>query len=120
MRYSGKVLKGTQEGRKIGFPTANFSSSLITAPLSEGVYSATVFYESKTYQGALYYGPRLVKNEKNTVLEIHILDFHKTMYGQTVEFEIGSFIRGVMDFSSFSQLQEQIQKDIQSIRALAV
>jgi riboflavin kinase/FMN adenylyltransferase len=118
MWYSGKVLKGSQDGRKIGFPTVNLSPALIPPDTKQGVYSSKIKYKNNVYVGALYFGPRLVKNETFTVLEIHILDFDKDLYNKQIEFTINTFIRGVMDFSEFDALKAQLEKDIAAIKNL--
>lgn len=118
MWYKGTVLQGNKEGRAIGFPTVNLSPTLLPQETKQGVYVCFVKFKGEVRPGALYFGPRLVKQEKHTVLEIHILDFADEIYGEQIEFKIGAFIRGVIAFTSFKALEEQIQKDILQIRAL--
>lgn len=120
MWFNGRVLKGDQTGRTIGFPTINLDPSIIEGTidkLEKGVYAARVKMHDIIYKGALYYGPRVVKNETHNVLEIHVLDFDKEVYGETIMFEIVHFVRPVMDFNSLERLQEQIKSDITTIRA---
>ncbi len=119
MIYTGIVLKGNQDGRKIDFPTLNLSPSLIPQNLQHGVYVSTVAYKNKIYLGALYFGPRLVKKESHTVLEIHVIDFNQEIYNKKVEFEIGNFIRDIRDFSSMEELKLQIKKDIEKVKNLS-
>lgn len=119
MWLNGCVLRGDQTGRTIGFPTINLDPSIIEKNIDElekGVYAARVRIEGKECKGALYYGPRIVKGETHDVLEINILDFDEDVYDEKIEFEIVEFIRQVMDFDSLEKLQEQIQKDIASVR----
>jgi riboflavin kinase/FMN adenylyltransferase len=119
MWLNGRVLRGDQTGRTIGFPTINLDPSIIEKNIDElekGVYAARVRIEGKEFKGALYYGPRIVKGETHDVLEINILDFDEDVYDEKIEFEIVEFIRQVMGFDSLEKLQEQIQKDIASVR----
>ncbi|MBI2641667.1 riboflavin kinase, partial [Candidatus Roizmanbacteria bacterium] len=108
MWYEGLVMKGTQHGRKIGFPTINLDPKVLTHEIKEGVYAAEVLYQNRIYKGALYFGPRLVKNETHTVLEIHIINFAKQIYTKLVKFRLRTFIRAVMNFKSMEELQKQI------------
>jgi riboflavin kinase/FMN adenylyltransferase len=119
MWIQAKVLTGDQEGRKIGFPTINLSPSLLPVSTVQGVYRSKIKYRNKDYSGALYFGPRLVLNETHTVLEIHVLNFNSEIYGEIIGFEIGTFIRGIMNFDSFEALQNQIKLDIEKIRSMS-
>jgi len=112
MWYKTKVLPGAKNGRTIGFPTVNLDPHILISAFKEGIYASQVKYLGKTYVGALYLGPRLVKGEKNIILEIHILDFNKEIYGEEIMFSVGKFIREIMNFPSMQELKLQIEKDI--------
>lgn len=116
MWYKAKVLPGKKNGRSIGFPTVNLDLQILTGIFKEGIYASHVKHEAKTYLGALYLGPRLVKGEKNTILEIHILEFTKEIYGEEIEFEVGKYIREIMDFKTMEELKSQIEIDIVQIK----
>lgn len=117
-KFNGQVQLGDQTGRTIGFRTANLDPFILSSEkLEHGVYVSTVTFAGKQYTGALYYGPRLVKQETHTVLEIHLLDFAGDIYGQNIEFTIGKFIRGVLKFSSLDGLKRQIADDIAAVRS---
>lgn len=118
MWLEGRVLKGDQTGRTIGFPTINLLPAILDdriSTLEKGVHAAWVKIDGKLYRGALYFGPRVVKDETNDVLEIHILDFDKEVYGDSVSFQIKEFIRPIMDFESLEDLKDQIAKDILTV-----
>lgn len=116
--FNGTVQHGDESGRTIGFRTANFDPFILSLEnLEKGVYASEVIVAGKPYRGVLYYGPRLVKGETHTVLEIHILDFNHEIYGQPVTFTIGAFIRGVMPFKSMEELQRQLREDVAKVRA---
>ncbi len=116
--YTDKVVHGSGGGKKLGFPTINLDPSRFINDLKEGVYYSLIIYKHETYLGALYFGPRLINKETKPVLEIYILDFDKDIYGETVEYTIGQFIRGAMDFNSLEELKKQIAKDVEKIRSL--
>lgn len=118
MWYKATVLSGQKNGRTIGFPTINLDPNIIVDAFKEGIYASQVRYGGKTYIGALYLGPRLVKGEKNTILEVHILDFNKEIYGKEIEFEIGKYIREIMNFETMEELKLQIAIDIENIKSL--
>ena len=74
--------------------------------------------KSKSYMGALFYGPRLVKNEQQNVLEIHILDFDQNIYDHEIFFEIHDYIRDIKNFDTLEDLKAEIARDIKKIRQL--
>jgi len=118
MWYQGVVLQGQQTGRAIGFPTVNLDPSIIPVDTKKGVYKAVVKYDGKEYVGALYFGPRLVRNETQDVLEIHIIGLSESLYGKTIQFIIKEYIREVRNLGSFELLKKQLQEDIQKISAI--
>jgi riboflavin kinase/FMN adenylyltransferase len=115
--FTGTVQKGNQLGRTIGFPTVNLDASILPIDTKPGVYAAATEIDGQHFAGALYYGPRLVLNETITVLEIHILDFSQEIYGKILSFQLDHWVRGVLDFDTFPELQEQLEKDIRDVRA---
>jgi len=118
--YSSEVFLGSQLGRTIGFPTLNLDVSLLenaAQNYQKGVYACRVFIADRWYEGALYFGPRLVLDEQKNVLEIFVINFSSEIYGQVVEFQLGAFIRPVMDFASLAELQEQLAQDVDDVRA---
>lgn len=118
--YKGTVIKGARTGRTIGYPTANINDKeqMANDKRRKGVYHCLVKIEDKIYNGMLYFGPRLVKNETHDVVEINVLDFGKEIYNQVIKFKLKEYIRGVMDFKSIDELKEQLASDSREIRLL--
>ena len=108
---SGIVISGNQIGRTIGFRTANliYPDELIELP--HGVYSVETTYG----QGIANFGTRPTVNGKGTLLEVHILDFDKDIYGQNLTVEFNKMIRAEKKFPSLDALKNQIKIDINSI-----
>lgn len=112
----GKVVKGQQLGRKIGFRTANlvYPCELIDLPF--GVYSVNVRYGELIYKGISNFGIRpTVSNSKQCSLETHILDFDKDIYGEEISVEFFKMIRAERKFASLLELKAQIGEDISNI-----
>lgn len=116
MFYKSQVFHGSKEGTKKAYPTINLDPQVLPTNLKKGVYASWVKIDNKVFPGAAYFGPRLVKNEHSDVLEIFVLDFSAQIYGREVEFSLEQYIRGVMDFTDFYLLKEQISKDIKDIK----
>ena len=114
----GKVVSGYQEGRKLGFPTANLdlsgSGQLVPA---NGVYGVKVrLQDSMQYRrGMMNIGTRPTFNGKNLSIEAYIFDFSDDIYGQTL---VAAFIHRIRDehkFDSAEELAEQMRNDAKII-----
>lgn len=116
--YTEKVIKGTGNGKKLGFPTINLNAKRFVNELESGIYSCLVDYKNKVYLGALYFGPRYSNKNLEYILEIHIIDFKKNIYNKNVEFKIGEFIRKPVKTKSKEELRNLIENDVQKIKSL--
>ncbi len=108
---SGTIIKGKQIGRTIGFKTANviYPNELIGLPF--GVYSV----DTNFGKGIANFGTRPTVNGEGTLLEVHILDFDKEIYGENLIVKFNKMIRAEKKFSSLDALKTQIIKDLNSI-----
>ncbi len=112
------VKKGEQIGRTIGFPTVNLDPGLLSSEIKRGVYAANIRIRRKDYSGALYFGPRLVRNETHDVLEIHVFDFDEMIYGETISFQLRNFLHPPKHLSSLEELKTQLVADCEAVKKL--
>jgi riboflavin kinase/FMN adenylyltransferase len=122
-RLTGKVVKGNQIGRTIGFPTANLAltEKLKLIP-DEGIYAVLVSIDKENYQGMLYIGRRstLGDNLEKTI-EVNIFDFNEDIYDKIITLHLVKRLRGEEKFASLEAMQDQLAIDKkQSLEALAV
>lgn len=119
-RISGTVGHGAARGRTLGFPTANLENIEVLVP-AHGVYAARVVSPDRLAKTpvALHIGPNPTFGENATKVEAHLLDFHGDLYGETLELEILSSVRGVQKFQSKEELLHQLHLDIQRVRSVA-
>ena len=112
----GKVVRGSHRGKSLGFPTANINlSQEVIPPL--GVYAVNVFWEGKKYRGVANLGRRPSFSRNGRVkLEVHILNFHKNIYGKEIKVELLKKIRSEKYFSSREKLIRQIHQDAKKAR----
>lgn len=111
----GYVQMGNQLGEKLGYKTANIKYPDNLLEIGHGVYTVEVEYEGIKYNGVANYGVRpSIKKNASPILEVHILDFNKPIYGQKLHVSFIKKIRNEMKFSSMKELQLQIEKDIMS------
>ena len=108
----GKVIKGDQRARKMNFPTANILPHNEIYPL-KGVYAVTTKFEGKNYSGIANFGERPTVEGEKMLLEVHLFEFNKDIYGKHLTVEFLTFIRSEKKFETFDLLFEQIKRDIQ-------
>lgn len=113
---SGSVVKGKQLGRTIGFPTANvevLDRAKIIPKI--GVYLVTLKEGESLHRGIANIGYRPTVAEDGEcfrTIEIHIIDFDRDIYGESVEISFVSRVRDEMKFSSVEALRLQLERDL--------
>lgn len=107
----GKVIRGRQIGREIGFPTINLDYNKDFVIPKGGVYSTVVKYKDKFYKGVtnIGYNPT-VENQKLSI-ETHILDFNSNIYDEVIRVYFTGRIRDEKKFDSLEELACRIEKD---------
>lgn len=103
------VVEGEKLGRKLGFPTANMNYPKNIVRLPYGVYGVKVF----GMPAVLNWGVKPTVGSIGEVLEVHIPDFNKDLYGLSVEIEFVRKIRDEKKFENLDELKYQIQKDVE-------
>jgi len=115
----GTVVRGDNLGKKIGFPTANLSAHNEQFP-PNGVYFAQAILSGVIYPGVVNLGYRpTVSSEKDRVLEIHLFDFDRDIYGSDLEVRFVRYLRPEKKFESIDMLARQIALDVKQARDLA-
>ena len=108
----GRIAYGKQLGRKIGFPTANIALHRRISPLN-GIFAVKIHgITEKPLLGAANIGTNPAVNGKNLLLEVHIFDFEKNIYGRYVEVEFIQKIRDEENFPSLEHLKQKIELDV--------
>lgn len=114
---SGPVIKGAGLGRKLGFPTANVGADPAKI-LPPGIFAARVKVGRENYRAVLSVGRRPTVNTLGgrVVLEAHILDFSRTIYGKRIEVSFLKHLRPERRFGSKESLVRHIRADIAAAR----
>ncbi|MCW3087310.1 MAG: riboflavin biosynthesis protein RibF [Sediminibacterium sp.] len=121
--FEGMVIEGNKLGRTIGYPTANLqiSSDEKLVP-GNGVYAVTLSINGsgEQYKGMMNIGVRPTVDGTKRVIEVHIFDFDKDIYGQTVRVQLHTYLRGETKFNGLEELKAQLARDkVAAIAALA-
>lgn len=110
---TGCVAHGFQEGRRIGFPTANIvpESAEKLVP-GNGVYATRVSVEGGEWMPAmLNIGTNPTFQRQQTTIEAHIIGFEGDIYGRKVRVKFGRKLRDEQRFESVEALQKQLEAD---------
>ena len=109
----GKVQKGRQLGKKIGFPTANIDIKdyVLAKP---GVYAVKARKRKNLnfIKGIANLGYRPTFNGKKILLEVHLFNFSGNLYNKYLRIEFLKFIRAEKKFKNVDQLKKQIKIDL--------
>ncbi|MCF7981820.1 MAG: bifunctional riboflavin kinase/FAD synthetase [Pseudomonadales bacterium] len=117
---SGRVMYGRQIGRTIGIPTANLSLKGKKAPL-QGVYAVEIAGLEhrggvKLLQGVANVGLRPTVDGEQPMLESHIFDFDRAIYGERIRVIFRHKIRNERKFDNVDLLRQQILLDIDAAK----
>ena len=117
-RICGRVGHGDERGRRIGFPTANLDLHRRFSPL-RGVFAVRVRGLAEgMVPGVANIGVRpTVSGDERYLLEVHLFDFGRAIYGAHLEVDFVAKLREERRFGSFEELRRQILHDAAEARA---
>lgn len=109
---NGRVTKGDQRGRTIGFPTANIELGESLQP-KLGVYAVRVMVEGsdKILSGVANIGKRPTFDKRDILLEVHLFDFDGDLYNSHLRVQLIAFLRSEQKFDGIDSLKKQIAVD---------
>ncbi|HXB07805.1 MAG TPA: bifunctional riboflavin kinase/FAD synthetase [Puia sp.] len=126
--FSGKVVRGNQLGRTLGYPTANLdpqnNEKLLPA---DGVYAVEA--ELLPAPGELFAGPRMqgmmgigirpTIDGRDRTLEVNLFDFDEDIYGRELRVYVKKFLRPELKFNGLEELKAALAQDkIDTLAAL--
>jgi riboflavin kinase/FMN adenylyltransferase len=114
-QIEGKVIKGEERGRIIGFPTANIET--VNEILPQGVFITFAEIHSKIYLSLTNVGKRPTFEDKGLVIESHLMGFGQKVYGRKIKLFFLKKIREEKSFPSPQSLSNQIKKDLEVAKA---
>ena len=116
----GRVARGDQRGRELGYPTANLPLGRILQP-AFGVYAVRAGIdrgaETRWHPGVANIGIRPMFETKRPLLEVHLFDFDDDLYGRQLRVALVDYLRPEASFDSLDALKAQMAEDCQRARA---
>ena len=109
-RLAGTVVPGAARGRKLGFPTANLGdvAQLIPGP---GVYAARARLRGEIHPAMTSVGHNPTFANQYLTVETYLFDFNEDFYGERLEVDFVSHLRGMVKFDGLDSLVKQLQED---------
>jgi riboflavin kinase/FMN adenylyltransferase len=113
----GTVKEGAHLGRQLGFPTANLSAHSEQFP-PNGVYVAEAQLNGAPYRGVanLGYRPTVADAKPERLLELHLFDLNRDIYGEDIEVRFIRYLRPEKKFDNLEALTEQITRDVEQAK----
>ncbi len=110
----GRVVPGERRGRTIGFPTMNIELGEYMRP-ALGVYAVRAAIEEPGeavwHDGVANLGHRPTVDGTRLLLEVHLFDFDRDVYGRRVRVALIEYIRAEQRFDGLEALRAQIAED---------
>ncbi|HVF96445.1 MAG TPA: bifunctional riboflavin kinase/FAD synthetase [Flavisolibacter sp.] len=118
--FQGKVVKGDQLGRTLGYPTANLEyADAEKIRLGHGVYAVYVTIRGQQKKGMMSIGTRPTLDKREEKVEVNVFDFEGDLYGQYLHVTVKNFLRPQEKYSSLKEMIKQLHKDkVKSMQVL--
>jgi riboflavin kinase / FMN adenylyltransferase len=116
-RLRGMVRHGANRGVQLGFPTANLDAIDTLLP-AMGVYAGqSLLADGQVVPAAINIGPNPTFGEQATKVEVHLIDWHGSLYGLPLEVDFLARLRDIQRFDNVDRLKAQLHNDIDQARA---
>jgi riboflavin kinase/FMN adenylyltransferase len=117
-RIAGRVRRGAQLGRKLGYPTANLALHRKVVPLW-GIFAVRVSGAGLVdHPAVVSLGTRPTVNGTDPLLEVHVFDFDGDLYGRYLDVDFVQRLRDEKKFESLDALVEQMHRDAAAARTV--
>ena len=114
----GRVVRGRQLGRTLGFPTANlrFGGKV---PALQGIYATRVHgVGDQPRPSVSSFGTRPTVDGVEPLLEAHLFDFDGDLYGRRIEVEFVARLRDEEKYPDLPTLVAQMDRDAAQARRI--
>ncbi|MCH9696156.1 MAG: bifunctional riboflavin kinase/FAD synthetase [Gammaproteobacteria bacterium] len=116
-RMSGKIVKGRQVGRTLGYATANVDLRRRRSAVM-GIYAVRVHgLPEGVIDGVASVGTRPTFDLTKPLLEVHLFDFDRDIYGEYIHVDFVKHLRDEARFDSVDELVAQMDADAENARS---
>jgi riboflavin kinase/FMN adenylyltransferase len=112
---AGKVIRGIDLGKKLGYPTANIDYNPRKLLPPDGVYYCRIEHGGRQYDGMMFIGKNHFNPDIEKSVEVNIYNFDKEIYNESIVCYPKIFIRENRKFKNTAELAEQIGRDKESV-----
>jgi len=117
-RMSGRIIKGRQVGRTLGYATANVDLRRRQSAVL-GVFAVRVSGLAEGFvDGVASVGTRPTFDLEKPLLEVHLFDFDRDIYGEYIHVDFIAYLRDEEKFESVDELVAQMNKDAENARSI--
>jgi riboflavin kinase/FMN adenylyltransferase len=115
---TGRVVRGRQLGRQLGMPTANVNLCRRQSPVA-GIFAVRVGgLAPDLLPGVASVGTRPTIDGVEPLLEVHVFDFDRDIYGRYIEVQFVAHLRDELKFPDLPTLQRQMHRDAEAARRI--
>jgi len=116
---AGEVVRGSQRGHCLGFPTANLEVREERVIPADGIYAVYARLGEERHQGVANVGVRpSFEVGGQRIVEVHILDFDENIYGCDLVVEFVECLREERRYANAEELKAQIERDVGKARRI--
>jgi riboflavin kinase/FMN adenylyltransferase len=116
---AGEVVRGSQRGHCLGFPTANLEVRKERVVPADGIYAVYARLGEERHQGVANVGVRpSFEIGGQRIVEVHILDFEEAIYGCDLVVEFVERLRDERRYADVEELKAQIERDAAQTRRI--
>ena len=117
-RMSGRVTRGRKVGRSLGYPTANVDIRRRQCAV-DGIFAVRVHgLKDSPFDAVASVGTRPTFAIEKPLLEVHLFDFDRDIYGEYIHVDFIEKIRGVEKFAGADELVAQMHRDADNARSI--
>jgi riboflavin kinase/FMN adenylyltransferase len=117
-RLSGEVVPGDHRGKDLGFPTANLKPPERKVIPGNGIYAAWAELGGEKVAAAVNVGIRPTFGGSELLIEAHLLDFERDLYGMILTLDFVDRLRPELEFNTAQELVAAITADVENVRRL--